>query len=557
MKKLIYTLVISSAFAACSYFDKSPTTNSADNSSQPSEAKPEVPQVRDVTITPANAYNDIFIDSTAVETFIKNKNVSAADAQSVKNFYNPRNYGLAWFFKDGLTEQGRAFWNAYSYANTHGQKDASPDKQLNKRMDSLLEAETVMIEGTDTGFLNTEMALTLKFLQYKRNSDRQSLINKVPLTWLVPAKKTDELAMADSILNNKEIAEVSDSTNKPFHNLKGQLSKYDSIAKKGGWQPIVARVGKLKKGASSPIIALIKKRLQVTGEIEGTDTSGKYNDTLELAIKSYQQQNGLKPDGVITDSLVNVLNVPARQHLKQILVNLNRMLWIPPQVKDNYVEVNIPDFMLNVYEDNKKAFDMPVVVGKEGSNTMMFTGDLYQIVFSPYWNIPARIVRDEIVPAMENDPNYLKSKKMEIVRKTDSLPIIRQLPGQGNALGRAKFLFPNSFDIYLHDTEAKEVFENKKRALSHGCIRLADSEKMAEYILRDQKEWTSSKINEAMNSTKPVEVAVKKKLPVVITYFTTWVNDEGQLVFREDIYGHDKKMADRMFTSAASPASPA
>ncbi|MEJ7827519.1 MAG: L,D-transpeptidase family protein, partial [Segetibacter sp.] len=283
----------------------------------------------------------------------------------------------------------------------------------------------------------------------------------------------------------------------------------------------------------------------------------KYNDTLELAIKSYQQQNGLNPDGVITDSLVNVLNVPARQHLKQILVNLNRMLWIPPQVKDNYVEVNIPDFMLNVYEDNKKAFDMPVVVGKEGSNTMMFTGDLYQIVFSPYWNIPASIVRDEIVPAMENDPNYLKSKKMEIVRKTDSLPIIRQLPGQGNALGRAKFLFPNSFDIYLHDTEAKEVFENKKRALSHGCIRLADSEKMAEYILRDQKEWTSSKINEAMNSTKPVEVAVKKKLPVVITYFTTWVNDEGQLVFREDIYGHDKKMADRMFTSAASPASPA
>ncbi|MEJ7827520.1 MAG: hypothetical protein WKF91_04975, partial [Segetibacter sp.] len=157
MKKLIYTLVISIAFAACSYFDKSPTTNSADNSSQPSEAKPEVPLVRDVTITPANAYNDMFIDSTAVETFIKNKNVPAADAQSVKNFYNPRNYGFAWFFKDGLTEQGRAFWNAYSYANTHGQKDASPDKQLNKRMDSLLEAETVMIEGTDTGFLNTEM----------------------------------------------------------------------------------------------------------------------------------------------------------------------------------------------------------------------------------------------------------------------------------------------------------------------------------------------------------------------------------------------------------------
>ncbi len=554
MKKLFLALVVTIALAACSNFDKSPTNDSADNSAQPIEAKPEVPQVRDVTITPANSYNDMFIDSTAVETFIKNKNVSAADAQSVRNFYNPRNYGFAWFFSDGLTEQGRAFWNAYTYANTHGQKDVSIDKQLNKRMDSLLDVETVMIERNDTGFVNTEMALTLKFLQYKRNSDRQSLINKIPLTWLVPAKKTDELAMADSILNNKEIAEVSDSINKPFYNLKGQLSKYDSIAKKGGWQPIIARVGKLKKEVSSPIITLIKKRLQLTGEMEGTDTSRKYNDSLELAIKSYQQQNGLKADGVITDSLVNVINVPARERLKQILVNLNRMLWIPPQVKDNYVEVNIPDFMLNVYEGNIKAFDMPVVVGKEGSNTMMFTGDLNQIVFSPYWNVPASIVRDEIVPAMQDDPNYLKTKRMEIVRKTDSLPVIRQLPGQGNALGRAKFLFPNSFDIYLHDTEAKEVFENRKRALSHGCIRLADAEKMAEYILRDQKEWTPSKINEAMNSTNPVEVAVKKKLPVVITYFTTWVDDEGQLVFRDDVYGHDKKMADRMFTSASAAA---
>ncbi len=552
MKKLIFVLALSIAFASCNYFDKSPADNSTGNAQQTSPAKPEIPQPRDVSITPANSYNDMFIDSAAVENFIRNKNVSPADAQSIKNFYNPRNYAYAWFFNDGLTEQGRAFWNAYTYANTHGQKDAAQDKQLNKRMDSLLDAETVMIEGTDTALVNTEIALTLKFIAYKRNSDNQSLINKVPATWLVPTKKTDEIAMADSILSNKEIAAVSDTTNKSFAALKAQLGKYDTIAKNGGWQPIIARVGKLKKGVSSPIIAWIKKRLQITGEMEGADTSRRYNDTLELAIKNYQQRNGLKADGVITDSLVSIMNIPAKQRLKQILVNLNRMLWIPPQVKDDYVEVNIPDFMLNVYEGNSKAFDMPVVVGKEGSGTMMFTGDINQIVFSPYWNIPESIVKDEILPAMENDPNYLKTKRMEIVRKSDSLPVIRQLPGLGNALGRAKFMFPNSYDIYLHDTEAKDVFENKKRALSHGCIRLADAEKMAEYILRDQKEWTSEKISTAMNSDKPVEVAVKKKLPVVITYFTTWVDDEGQLVFREDIYGHDKRMAERMFTTTAA-----
>ncbi len=135
--KIISALLVGIAFAACNSFDKSsPTSNSGSNSLQPSEVKPEVQQVRDVSITPANSYNDMFVDSTAVENFIKNKNVPPNDAQSVLNFYNPRNYGFAWFFKDGLTEQGRAFWNAYTYANTHGQKDPSPDKQLNKRMDS-------------------------------------------------------------------------------------------------------------------------------------------------------------------------------------------------------------------------------------------------------------------------------------------------------------------------------------------------------------------------------------------------------------------------------------
>jgi murein L,D-transpeptidase YcbB/YkuD len=553
MKKLIFALAISIAFASCNYFDKSRADNSSGKVPQTSEA-PEAPQARDVTITLANAYNDMFIDSTSVDNFIRSKNILAADAQSVKNFYNPRNYGYAWFFKDGLTEQGRAFWNAYTYANMHGQKDPSPNKQLNKKMDSLLDAETVMIEGNDTAFANIEMALTLKFLDYKRNSDKQSLINKVPSTWLVPTKKTDVVAMADSILNNKEIGAVSDTVNKPFTALKAQLGKYDSIAKKGGWRPIIARVGKLKKGVSSPIIAAIKKRLQITGEMEGSDTSRKYNDTLELAIKNYQQRNGFKADGLITDSLVTNMNIPVQQRLKQLLVNINRMLWIPPQVKDNYVQVNIPDFMLTVYEGNSKAFDMPVVVGKEGSGTMMFTGDINQIVFSPYWNVPASIVRDEILPAMQDDPNYLKTKRMEIVRKSDSLPVIRQLPGPGNALGRVKFMFPNSYDIYLHDTEAKDIFENKQRAFSHGCIRLADAEKMAKYVLRDQKEWTPEKISSAMNSTKPVEVAVKNKIPVVITYFTTYVDDERQLVFREDIYGHDKRMADRMFISSSAPA---
>ena len=203
--------------------------------------------------------------------------------------------------------------------------------------------------------------------------------------------------------------------------------------------------------------------------------------------------------------------------------------------------------MLHVYEQGKKAFDMEVVVGKEGSNTTMFAGNLNQIVFSPAWKIPASIVQDEILPAMKKDPNYLKKHNMEIVKQNNNLPEIRQLPGPQNSLGKVKFLFPNSFDIYLHDTPHKGLFGINKRAFSHGCIRLADAEKMAQYVLRNDPEWTPEKIKTAMNSGKEQYVKVKNPVPVVITYFTAWVDESGQLHFREDIYGHDQQAAHKLF----------
>jgi murein L,D-transpeptidase YcbB/YkuD len=207
--------------------------------------------------------------------------------------------------------------------------------------------------------------------------------------------------------------------------------------------------------------------------------------------------------------------------------------------------------MLNVYEGNSKAFEMKVVVGKQGTNTTMFTGDLNQIVFSPYWNIPASIVKNEIMPAIKNNPNYLQKNHMEIVKKNDSVPTIRQMPGKDNPLGKVKFLFPNSYDIFFHDTPAKGLFEKSKRAYSHGCIRLEDAKKLAAYLLKDDPSWTSEKIDQAMNSGKEQFVRVKRSVPVVITYFTAWVDENGQLNFRDDVYQHDAKTAERMFGTAS------
>jgi murein L,D-transpeptidase YcbB/YkuD len=190
---------------------------------------------------------------------------------------------------------------------------------------------------------------------------------------------------------------------------------------------------------------------------------------------------------------------------------------------------------------------MPVVTGKEGTNTSMFTGDLNKIVFSPYWNIPASIVEREILPKMKVDPGYLKSHHMEITGENDSLPVIRQLPGKDNALGKVKFLFPNRYDIYFHDTNVKDIINAGKRAASHGCIRLSDAEKLAVYLLRNNHSWSPQKIHTAMNGGKEQYVNIDPAMPVTISYYTAWVDETGQLNFRDDLYSHDKKVAQMMF----------
>lgn len=178
---------------------------------------------------------------------------------------------------------------------------------------------------------------------------------------------------------------------------------------------------------------------------------------------------------------------------------------------------------------------------------MMFTGKLNQVVFSPYWNVPESIVEKEVMPSMQKNPNYLADNNMEITGEENGLPVVRQLPGDKNSLGRVKFLFPNSYDIYFHDTPAKGLFSKDKRAYSHGCIRLSEPEKFAEYLLKDDSNWPPEKIAEAMATDEEKFVRVKHPVPVFITYYTAWVDENGLLNFRDDIYGRDTVMQKKMF----------
>ncbi len=523
-------------------------SNSANNQNGGARKAEKNISGRDRSINPSNSYSDLFLDSMVMERFIAQKKIPDSLAGRMRSFYNTRNYQFAWFSSNGLTEQARGFWNLHDYVTTYDVDSSLKNKSLQKKMDNLITEDELSVTANDKSFINTELTLTRHFILYILHNYEKGYVKRKEMERFIPRKKENPLTLADSLINKKHKDDkYFEDVNSSFKVLKEQLSRYYEIAKKGGWPQIITSKKRLKKGTSAPEIIVIKKRLEITGDMPAGDTSQRFTDTLEIAVKNFQQRHGYKPTGIISDSLIKEMNVPALQRVEQILMNMNRMRWLSNESKGNLIVVNIPEFVLHLYEGKQKVFDIDVVVGKEGHNTMMFNGDLNQVVFCPYWNVPSSIVVHEILPEMEKNPGYLEKENMEITGEEDGLPVIRQRPGEKNALGRVKFLFPNSFNIYLHDTPVKSLFEKDKRAYSHGCIRLKEPEKLANYVLHNQPEWTPEKIEDAMNSGEQKFVKVKNPIPVVITYYTAWVDENGQLNFREDIYGHDASLSAKMF----------
>jgi murein L,D-transpeptidase YcbB/YkuD len=400
--------------------------------------------------------------------------------------------------------------------------------------------------ANDSLIRETEFGFTEHFIRFINSTYEKGFVKRKEQEKFIPIKKMDPIFMADSLLNKKHSDDkYYEQVNDMYAGLKNKLQLYLDITNAGGWTVITAIKTNLKKGDSLQVISSVKKRLQMTLDMPGADSSQVFTDTLEMAVKRFQKRHGYKQTGEINNTLIKDMNVPASKRLMEILVNMDRMRWMPQKPKGNLIIVNLPEFMLHVYDGDKLLFDMVVVVGKVGNNTMMFNGDLNQIYFSPYWNVPQSIIKNEINPAIARNPNYLASKNMERVGSG-----IRQKPGPGNALGKVKFIFPNSFNMYFHDTPSKSLFGQDKRAFSHGCIRLSEPQKMAEWLLRNDPAWPKEKIVSAMNQTTEKGVKLKEAVPVFIIYYTAWVDDEGLLNFRDDVYQHDSELMKKMFTAS-------
>ncbi|HUM45549.1 MAG TPA: L,D-transpeptidase family protein [Chitinophagales bacterium] len=511
--------------------------------------------------------NNLFLDSVAVAGFFETHPEFINQSNQVWKFYTTRGYQFAWFNNDGMVEQAAHFMNMLVNYREEGITDSSVYHPRLQMLYDSLSGGSYIIHGVDAITSETELLLSASFFKYAQQIWGGIGEKEVKdADWFIKRKKLPYVAMLDSMLTNPEYFARQKPVYRQYDLLKTQLKKYYKLEKLPGWLPIVADKKSYRPGDSSGIITTIRKRLYLLGDLSIPDTTSEiYDDTLLAAVKNFQERHGLAVDGAIGASVISAMNIPLRQRIEQIIVNMERCRWVPVQLEGDYLAVNIPEYRLHVYEHDSLVWNCNVVVGSVNNQTVIFNGNMKYIVFSPYWNIPSSIIAKEILPAAKRNPGYIASHNMEVVSGSKVLSpssiswsnysganfpyTIRQKPGPNNSLGRVKFLFPNNYAIYLHDTPAKSLFNEPSRAFSHGCIRVGEPKRLAEYLLRNDSLWTPDKIAPAMNSNKETTVTLKTPVPVFIGYFTAWVDRKGQLNFRNDIYGHDARLGKMLFNN--------
>ncbi|QNH63831.1 L,D-transpeptidase family protein [Hymenobacter sediminicola] len=524
-----------------------------------------------------------------------------------KKFYRERNFRLGWFRNHELVPQAKTMLGVLNKAADEG---LDPKEYKTKDFDKLFaDLEAAQSDSTKRNTLEKEIDVALSGTYFNWASDfyRGTVDPRAVKTidWQVKRNKIKLHKALMTILKERESTYPYyefEPLHPEYDQLKKALAEYRALQRNGGWATIPATT-KLKPGQTSPAVAALRQRLlgtkaPATAPVAATpaaatdpaatpartvankpDNTGtavpaaaapgeKYDAELVQAVKSFQTQNGLNPDGVVGGETLRLLNIPVAQRIDQLILNMERWRWIPKRFEPSYLLVNIPDYKLHMIENNKEVFDMRVIVGKALNATPVFSDKMEYVVLAPYWNVPYSIIDKELRPKLAaNAQATLDRLDMEVVKGSGAkaTPIdpnsidwanltpatwkytLRRRPGPMNDLGDVKFIFPNSNDVYLHDTPHDELFSQAKRGFSHGCVRVAEPLKLAEYLLRNKPGWDMMKIEETIAGREEKYVSLPEHLPVYLVYFTSWVDDAGNVHFRDDIYGHDKSLAKEYF----------
>lgn len=478
----------------------------------------------------------ISLDSIQIDPFLKTYSELQEYEVKYDEIYAYYDYHYIWFHENGLMDYGNSLYQRVKDLEEDGIYADFPYQQ---DVDSIVALKIKNPEAHP----EAELLMTGLYLFYLNNVykgiDPQTSKN---LGWLLPRKDIDDTLLLDAFIADEEKEEDS-LMFRHYYTLKETLKKYRAIQELGGWSkiPIEDNFKGLKLNDTSMIIPQIRERLTYTEELSNNNKSNVYDKELLEGILKFQKKHGFNQDTLISKDHIMALNMPVEAYIKKLVVNMERCRWIPPGItnSDEFIFVNIPSYDLKYYRDGEIELESSVVVGKEMTKTVIFDGKMTYLAFSPYWNIPQSIIKNEIIPGMERDENYLRDRNMEW---NDGQ--VRQLSGGNNSLGLVKFMFPNSNNIYLHDTPAKSLFKDEDRARSHGCIRVAKARELAISILQDDENWNEQKIDAAMHAGKETTYTLDREIPVYIGYFTAWVDTDGTVNFYKDVYKRDDRLAD-------------
>lgn len=484
--------------------------------------------------------------------------------KTIRAFYGGRRYQPAWIDGTRPRPQLDALIGAIDSAGAHGLDPELYDLGPLSEARSNVERRILRPSGfPQDQVAPLDLRLTAAWLEYA--SDLANGVTDRPHAdpmWKIKPRQVDLLPVLKKALDENRVAEsLADlaPSNPEYRHLSEAREKYRQIAAAGGWPSLPASLT-LRPGQRSPHLATLVKRLAATGDLggDGSQVPATYDDGLQDAVRRFEARHGLPDTPSLTRDTVAAMNVPVSTRIRQIELNMERWRWFPRDLGDRHIRVNVPEYHLDVWDGGRIVLAMNVVVGATDKPTPIFSDMMTTVAFAPFWNVPASIAAEETLPALMTDPDYLTRNNLEVVSTSgqivdpstidwteaqmegDSFPYrFRQRPGTANSLGLVKFLFPNDFDVYLHDTPATALFKKSYRALSHGCVRVEQPVALAEYLLEGSAHWDATRIQAAMNGDEEQQVKLPRPIPVHLMYWTARVDEKGTVYFFNDIYGHD------------------
>ena len=502
-------------------------------------------------------------------------------APLVLRFYERRGFNPAWSVKRGLREEALQLSDALEAAPREGLEPGDAQaEQVRARVEVLSFARDALGRKPDPRLLaETDVLLTRSFFKHAAHL-HSGLVDPARLRedWHLNPRRADLVKVLEQALAAHDVAAALAGLEPPnpgYVALRTLLERYRAIARAGGW-PALPPGPALRRGSAGARVRLLRERLAAEGDLDRALAGGeRFDGALFAAVRRFQARHGLDTTGVVGERDRVELAVPVRARIRQIALNLERWRWLPARLGERHLLVNIPGFTLEARERDRAVMAMRVVVGKELSRTPMFSDSITYLVFNPVWELPVEIAKNEVLPAIQKDPEYLAKNHLRLYerhgrrREVDPATVdwrkltpeefgfaVKQDPGPENSIGHVKFMCPNQFAVYLHDTPAGRLFTATERDYSHGCVRVERPLELAIYLLRGKADWDSARIAAAFDTLQNKVVKLPEPVPVHILYWTTWVDDRGVAQFRRDVYAVDSLLSEALSRARSVPPEP-